>query len=273
MRRLAFAFFLCASLLPAPAAWASSGSTGGCTSSRFGGSIVCDGEIVLTLPGTTTAPPPPPNPAGPAQAAPTTPPPTLVPYLVSGPDGLCMSEGPADNANLPIEMYLDTGSVAPCPAVAAGPAPAPAPVNPVDFAVQFWQTIPLPVPRPTIPPGYAITGKPAYLVTNGTLAPAPYQRATPLGPLTIVAHGSYRVDWGDSTSPTWTGPFESEGLAYPNGNIFHTYDNAGTVTVTVQEVWTATWSLGAATGTLEALHTTATIAGFPVRQIQAVITG
>jgi hypothetical protein len=139
--------------------------------------------------------------------------------------------------------------------------------------VQFWETIPLPVPRAVIPPGYAITGKPAYLVTTGTLAPPSYQHATPLGLLSIRAHASYQVDWGDGTSPLWAGPYTDEGLPYPDGTISHTYDNVGTVTVTVQEDWTATWALGNASGTLNALHTTATIAGFPVRQIQAVITG
>jgi len=196
----------------------------------------------------------------------------LQPYLANGPNGLCMALGPTNTAlNLPIEMYLATGQVAPCPAQAVGPAPAA--VDPATLAVRFWQTIPLPVPHPTIPPGYAVTGKPAYLVTNGTLSPHPYQRPTPLGPLTITAHGKYLVDWGDGTLPTWTGPYDSEGLAYPNGNISHTYDNTGTVTVTIQEVWTATWTLGDATGTLRTLHTTAVITGFQVRQIQAVITG
>ncbi len=114
---------------------------------------------------------------------------------------------------------------------------------------------------------------PAYLVTDGTLAPAPYQEPTPLGPLTITAHGSYRVDWGDGTAPTWTGPYAREGSPYPNGTITHTYDNVGTVTVTIQEVWTASWRLGAATGHLTGLHTTATIPDFPIHQIQAIVTG
>jgi hypothetical protein len=131
----------------------------------------------------------------------------------------------------------------------------------------------LPVPRPSIPPGYAITGKIAYLVTHGTVAPARYQRNTPLGILTITARGSYLVDWGDGTLPTWTGPYHEEGGPYPNGRIFHTYDNTGTVTVTVREAWTASWALGPASGVLAALQTTATVAGFPVRQLQAVITG
>jgi hypothetical protein len=141
------------------------------------------------------------------------------------------------------------------------------------LAVQFWQTIPLPVPHPSIPPNYAITGLPAYLVTNGTVAPPLYERQTPLGPLSIAAHGSYLVDWGDGSGPTWTGPYLQEGRPYPDGNIAHTYDNVGTVTVTVQEVWTASWRLGAFSGQLTALRTTATIPDFTIEQIQSVLTG
>ena len=37
--------------------------------------------------------------------------------------------------------------------------------------------------------------------------------------------------------------------------------------------WTATWRLGPMTGRLNALHTTTTLAGYPVQQIQAIITG
>jgi hypothetical protein len=167
-------------------------------------------------------------------------------------------------------LQLCQTPTAPAPGLAAAPLP---PVDPGTLAVQFWRTIPLPVPRPSIPPGYAITGKLAYLVTHGSVAPARYQRPTPLGTLAITTRGRYLVDWGDGTLPAWTGPYGQEGGPYPNGRIFHTYDNVGTVTVTVREVWTATWALGSAHGVLGALQTTATLAGFPVRQLQAVITG
>jgi hypothetical protein len=183
-----------------------------------------------------------------------------------------MALGPADpTPNAAVAAWLATLNLPACAAPGGGPAPPR--IDPAVLAVQFWQTIPLPRPHPDIPPGYAITGRPAYLVTDGTLAPAPYQRPTPLGPLIIDAHASYRVDWGDGTSPTWTGPYLHEGIAYPNGNIVHTFDDVGTVTVTVQEVWTATWRLGGAGGVLDALQTTGTIPGFVIRQIQAIVTG
>jgi hypothetical protein len=142
--------------------------------------------------------------------------------------------------------------------------------TPLDFAGQFWKEIPLPVPQPSIPPGYAITGEPAYLVTGGTVDPPAYTEPTPLGLLSVTATGTYTVDWGDGNS---SGPFDAEGLPYPNGTITHTYDNVGTLTVTLTENWTATWTLAGAGGTLGQLHTQATIPNFAIRQIQAIITG
>lgn len=149
---------------------------------------------------------------------------------------------------------------------------APAPANPKAYAVQFWRTIPLPAPRPSVPPGYAITGKPAYLVTNGTVSPPEYVDNTPLGRLTIDATGEYRVNWGDASPAVWDGPYPEEGQPWPDGRIVHTYDYAGTYTIQVEEDWTAVWHLGGATGTLTGLHTTAAIPGFTARQLQAVIT-
>jgi hypothetical protein len=147
-----------------------------------------------------------------------------------------------------------------------------APPNPATLAVRFWQTIPLPVPKPTIPPGYAITGKVAYLVTNGTTAPAAYAENTPIGQLTIQATGEYLVDWGDGTQPVWTGPYPAEGQPWPSGQITHTYDNVGTYSIELREQWTAVWHLAGAAGDLGGLVTGATIPGFRAEQLQAVIT-
>jgi hypothetical protein len=196
-----------------------------------------------------------------------------VPYLEpNGQGGLCLTQTTDLNAATPAEVaYVNVliknlqVAYAACPAPAGAAAPA---VDPATLAEEFWQTIPLPVPKPTIPPGYAITGKPAYLVTDGTIAPAAFVEPTPLGLLTVTAHGTYSVDWGDGSTG---GPYTSEGTGYPDGQIVHTYDQTGTVNVALHEAWTATWTLGAATGTLGQLATQATIPGFDVRQIQAVI--
>ncbi len=132
--------------------------------------------------------------------------------------------------------------------------------------------MPLPVPKPTIPPGYAITGKTAYLVTNGTTSPPKFAEDTPLGPLTIEATGRYLVDWGDPGLPGWTGPYAGEGQPWPDGQITHVYDVAGSYTVAVHEEWSAVWRLAGATGVLNGLATNATIPGFRAEQLQAVIT-
>lgn len=183
-----------------------------------------------------------------------------------------MAMGPANPApNATIQQWLTTVHYPACAANPNPAAPRPAPIDPVTLAVQFWRTIPLPAPHPQIPPGYAITGKTAYLVTNGTTAPPVYTDNTPLGILTVQANGSYLIDWGDGTTPTWTGPYGQEGQPWPNGQITHVYENAGTYQVTVQEHWTATWRLAGATGTLAGLATTATIPAFRAEQLQAVI--
>jgi hypothetical protein len=153
-----------------------------------------------------------------------------------------------------------------CPAAADVPQ---AVLNPATLAQSFWQTIPLPVARPTVPPGWAITGKPAYLVTGGATRPAAFTEATPLGELSVQATGRYWVNWGQGGG--WSGPYAGEGRAWPNGTISYVYDNVGSVTITVRETWTATWSLGGAAGTLGGLQTTATIPAFPIRQVQPVL--
>jgi hypothetical protein len=160
------------------------------------------------------------------------------------------------------------------PAAPAKPkAPTrPAPPPPATLAVTFWQTVPLPVPQPSVPPGWALCGKPAYLVTGGTVGPTAFHENTPLGPLTITAHGAYLVNWDDPDAPGWAGPYPFQGQPWPNGTISHTYDNTTTATVAVEEQWTATWTLAGQAGTLNALHTLATVPGFAVRQIQPIIT-
>ena len=250
-------------------AWA--GGTGSCFRGRFGTTIDCGGGYVIPAPAPAPAPTPPPAPA--VHPVP------LALYVANGPNGPCMALGPANPApNATVTAWLATVHFPNCPpnpGPNGGPAPALTPIDPVSLAVRFWHTIPLPAPRPTIPPGYAVTGKRAYLVTNGTTAPPPYTTSTPLGTLTVSATGTYRVDWGDPYAGArsgWQGPYAAEGQPWPNGRITHTYDYTGAYDVTVEEDWTAVWHLAGAAGTLGGLHTTATIPGFRVEQLQAVIT-
>ncbi len=134
-------------------------------------------------------------------------------------------------------------------------------------ARRYWEEIPLPVPRPRIAPGRAITGKLAYLETNGEIRYV-YTNNTVFGPLQIVATGSYTVAWGDGES---SGPHSYEGKPWPDGRITHVYQKVGAYDVVVTEAWTATWRLGGQTGVLRELRTTGRIDDFPVEQIQAVI--
>lgn len=140
-------------------------------------------------------------------------------------------------------------------------------VAPEVVAIEFWKDIPLPVPEPRIAPGRAITGLPAYLETDG-YTEVDFSQDTPLGPMEIRAVGTYEVDWGDGTT---TGPFSFEGDAWPDGDIVHTYGRVGDYDVVVTERWVATWRLGSESGVLTELATSATIADFPVQQIQAVV--
>ncbi len=134
-------------------------------------------------------------------------------------------------------------------------------------ALRAWEDIRLPRPNPQIAPGRAITGKWAYLETrNQTQFEA--QRSTLVGPLTIHATGTYSVDWGDGER---SGPHSVEGKAWPDGEIRHDYINIGSYDVVVTERWTATWQIGAWSGTLRNLQTVGRIDDFPVEQIQAVI--
>ena len=97
----------------------------------------------------------------------------------------------------------------------------------------------------------------AYLETRGTATHTFTEPDTPFGPLTVVATGRYYVDWGDGTE---TGSHSAEGGPWPDGKIKHEYLHIGTYDVVVTERWTATWSFGDHSGTLDELRTVGRIA-------------
>lgn len=210
-----------------------------------------------------------------------------VPYnrLATGPDGQpCATTGwveegiaPRDERSLldpnPLESkgpnYRDVlEDYAPCPEQVRAPGQA-APVETrAMVAARAWdQRVRLPRPQPSIAPGRAITGKAAYLETNGQLS-FTYTEDTVFGPLLIQARGSYTVSWGDGET---TGPHSVEGKPWPSGQITHDYIHVGSYDILVTERWTANWSLDGESGTLRTLQTSGRIDGFPVEQIQAVI--
>lgn len=150
---------------------------------------------------------------------------------------------------------------------ACTPAAGAATRSPAQVAALAWQRADLPVPNPKIAPGRAIVGKPAFLETGGQLRFS-HKEQTPIGELRIEATGRYHVDWGDGES---TGPHGVEGKPWPDGEIKHDYQWAGTYDVVVTKHWTATWQLGSDGGSLPNGQTSGRIDDFPAQEIQAVI--
>lgn len=193
----------------------------------------------------------------------------------------CLTTGYTEKGVVPSDMLADGGphdagqsgfnnlfaNYAPCPDQPRAPGEA-APVETrAMVAARLWEVISLPRPRPSIAPGRAITGKPAYLETKGATTFS-YAVQTVFGALHFTAIGSYMVSWGDGVQG---GPFSVEGRPWPDGQITHEYLVVGQYSVVVTERWTATWSLGAESGVLRTLQTSGRIENFPVEQIQAVI--
>jgi hypothetical protein len=145
----------------------------------------------------------------------------------------------------------------------------PRPASPAQIALLIWQTqIPLPHPSPYIAPGYAITGKRAYLEIrdNASLAP---QHFNELGyDITVDARSTYEIVWGDGSVSTGV---TTMGGPYPNGTVTHVYDNIGNYTVRIVQTWHGRYTVNGTSGTIGTpLTTEGTIPAFPVHQVEAV---
>jgi hypothetical protein len=115
--------------------------------------------------------------------------------------------------------------------------------SPGAVALQVWQDQkPVPAQHPSLQPdNSAVTGKRAYLLMNGGQA-LQTTFPNPLGPSpSITAHVVYDIDWGDGSGSTTT---SNPGVAWPGGagEITHVYDVKGTKTITVNAIWTGTWT-------------------------------
>lgn len=155
-----------------------------------------------------------------------------------------------------------------CPPAAALPGVPVVQVSPEQVAVSFWRQADLPVPQPHVAPGWAITGKTAYLEANAEQT-AQFEWAIPgFGVLVVDAQAELVVDWDDGRGPQ---SYDSAGGPWPDGDVTNVYGDVGVVDIVVTQQWTADWSLGTATGTLGGLQTSGAIEEFEVRQIQAVI--
>jgi hypothetical protein len=130
------------------------------------------------------------------------------------------------------------------------------------------------MPRPTVevPPGYALTGMEAYLVTNHHLEYGPVTHTVDLGiaelDVTVTATGVTEVDWGDGTVATYHAP----GTPWPDGSVTHTYRDSGVVTISVTDIWQVTYRVPALgiEDTIAAPLPTRTLDDFEVQQVQAV---
>lgn len=131
----------------------------------------------------------------------------------------------------------------------------------------------LPRPEPEIPPGWALTGMPAYLVTHHELHYGPASHTVNLDPfpvtVEITAEAVTIVDWGDGTVTT----HNVAGDPWPDGLVHHTYRDEDVVTVTVTDVWHVEFRVTSPTtisDSLEAELEPRTIDDLEVRQIQAI---
>ena len=144
--------------------------------------------------------------------------------------------------------------------------PVPPPISPREVVERTIVNVSLPSPKPSVDPGYAVTGLRAYLETGNSVTHTFEPIGTVLGPLSISASSTYTVDWGDGTT---TGPHSSSGGKYPDGDITYVYRDVGTVDITVTQNWTATWSLAGQSGTISGLVSSGDLEDFDVREVQA----
>jgi len=137
-------------------------------------------------------------------------------------------------------------------------------------AETFLTSRQLPNPSLQIQPGEAVVGLLAYLQINGQTTKTFVIQDGFGNTITIVAIGSYQVDWGDGTVDNVG---QDAGGPYPNGDVTHAYQKSGTVTITVTETWTATWSstgvLGNLAGGIPGRTTVGVLPNFPVHEVQA----
>jgi hypothetical protein len=141
----------------------------------------------------------------------------------------------------------------------------------VAYVEQMWQSeVAPPPPTPLVVNNDhgALTGLTAYLEIGGD--PNPTQTIpNPIGPdIVITMTPRYVVHWGDGSSTETT----SQGGPPRGGDLTHTWIDEGTVEVTVEAYWHATWSAGAVGGDLPELPTpTSETEPVLVEQYQAVI--
>lgn len=151
------------------------------------------------------------------------------------------------------------------PTGAAGPVVP----SPEEFILAWVRDAELPPPRPVIAPGWAITGLPAYLESNGTAVHQPPSEGTPHGDLVVTAEFAHlTVDWGDGRGSQ---RYDSLGGPYPGGDVTHTYVDVGARQVQVTQHWDVTASVGGVSMTFDGMYSDAAPLILDVEQVQAVL--
>ncbi len=144
-----------------------------------------------------------------------------------------------------------------CPGEPGGGVPAVA----VRDNVRGVVTGQLPRPRPSVPPGHALTGLPAYLDT-GDAHELTYQQTetVEVGAVSfrveISASAESTVDWGDGSPPV---TYDRPGRPHPDGEVHHTYRERGEVTITVTDRWTIDFTATTSSGVSVTDTVTATL--------------
>jgi hypothetical protein len=127
----------------------------------------------------------------------------------------------------------------------------------------------LPFPEPSIAPGWALTGMPAYLEVG---APATFSDTVDGDALPVTiefdATATYRVAWGDGH----VSEHASSGGPWPEGDIVHTYADALDRTVVVTPVWSVTASGAGQTFSFPEVELVGSEFELPVREMQSVRT-
>ena len=129
--------------------------------------------------------------------------------------------------------------------------------TPTMEAASFYEQIDLPVPVPYVQPDALPVGFEAFLETGAPTSQTYGPVDTPFGPLTLTATAQVYVDWDDPHDDVdgEHGPYTGQPGPHPDGDITHVYQHHGVYDIAVRYEWTANWSIGDITGTIEGAET------------------
>ncbi len=145
--------------------------------------------------------------------------------------------------------------------------PPATPGGPQQRALDYFNSLQMPVPQPTISAPQGICGVEHSLDLHIPARQSFHEPNTPFGPLTLEVFGQFVVDWGDGTKDTYT----TTGAPWPRSDIDHSWTNRGIYNISVTANWRANWSYGGSSGTVSGLTTTGAISNWRVIELQAVI--